>query len=107
MSVPRRVRRVAITPDLLLALLIDKKELHLRVEAGIPITATLAGSSYDGERREFVLYLEHESFEPITERDRVPTINPTFTGIACRPPATEPVGYDPADVELGGEGGTA
>lgn len=76
MTTTARVRRVAISPDILVCMF--ETGTAWRVEQGIPEDATLRGFTLDPYANVLNLFIEHQSFEEVEVNSVAPTLEMLF-----------------------------
>lgn len=69
----RRVRMLRIGPSCIAALLTEGSAF--RTSKGLPPGCSFAAAVIERNTREVCLYVEHESFAPIREGDRIPEMD--------------------------------
>lgn len=73
----RRLTRLLVSPELVVHLAVGV--LVEVLSNPVPGDAKVVGVTYDPARHDFVVFLEHQSFEPVPDGDSIPLLyGPTY-----------------------------
>ena len=74
----RRYKRIAMTPEFFVEMIRDGDHAYSIIKDGVPADAKIVRCGYDNLSNQIYVFIEHESFDQVTEGEIVPELYPLF-----------------------------